>query len=134
MKLNIERLFIQIWGVTGILLIMSLIASYSMFHAKFVQEILLGYFTCLFIFSAGLFSAHWSFSKSLKAFMVTLMGGMVLRFVLIGVALFFLIRYTHFSIVFFLVTFFIFYIICQYFEIRYIHHMLSKEKKWAKSS
>ena len=60
------------------------------------------------------------------------LGGMFVRFMLIAIALFLFMKYTRIDILYFTLSFFAFYIIYQFYEIRFINMKLSKGKKWLK--
>lgn len=62
--------------------------------------------------------------------MGVVLGGMFLRFVLIGVVIYLIMRFTTINLLAFVLCFFAFYILYQVFEIRFIHIRLSKGKKW----
>ena len=129
-----KKLFWELTGVTLVILFLTLLVFSFTNSKQILPEIIYGYFVSLVIFSSGFVSIHWSLNKSIKTFMIIVLGGMFLRFVLIGLALFLLIRLTNINILFFLGSFCVFYLIYQIFEIRFINAKISKDKKWLKLS
>lgn len=129
-----KKLFLELIGKTLVTLSLSLVIIYLIKGNNVLSEVIFGYLASLIIFSSGFLSINWSLKKSLKTFMVILLGGMFLRFVLIGVILFILIRLTNMNKIFFIGSFFIFYLFYQIFEIRFINTKISKGKKWLKFS
>jgi hypothetical protein len=132
MNFNWKKFLLELIGISFVVLVLILILLQFILKINKASEIILGYFVSLFIFILGFVSINWSFKRSLKTFMGVVLGGMFLRFLLIGVVLFLLIRFTNFHILSFVLAFFIFYIIYQFYEIRFINLKLSKGKKWLK--
>ncbi len=132
MNFNWKKFILELIGISFVVLVLILILLQFILKINKASEIILGYFVSLFIFVLGFVSINWSFKRSLKTFMGVVLGGMFLRFLLIGVVLFLLIRFTNFHILSFVLAFFIFYIIYQFYEIRFINLKLSKGKKWLK--
>ncbi len=130
MTFNLKKFFLELVGISLVILLLILLVVDIIFKQDKSNEIVLGYLISLIIFVLGFVSINWAFDRSLKTFMGVVLGGMFLRFVLIGVALFLLIRFTRIHILYFVLTFFIFYIIYQFYEIRFINLKLSKGKKW----
>lgn len=130
MIFNLKKFLLELIGISLVVLILISILISLIFGLDELAEVLIGYFVSLIIFIFGFFSINWAFKKSLKTFMVTVLGGMFLRFVLIGVALFLFVRFSDIHILYFILSFFIFYIIYQIYEIRFINLKLSKGKKW----
>lgn len=124
-KFLLELVVISIIVLSLILLLLHLI-----FEDNKSSEVVIGYIASLFIFILGFLSINWAYEKPLKIFMATVLGGMFLRFVLIAVALFLFMRFTDIHILYFILSFFVFYLIYQVYEIRFINSKLSKGKKW----
>lgn len=130
MNFNLKKFLVELIGISLVVLLIILVVVHFVFKQDKSNEIFLGYLISLFIFVLGFISINWAFDRSLKTFMGIVLGGMFLRFVLIGVALFLLIRFTNIHIFSFVLAFFVFYIIYQFYEIRFINMKLSKGKKW----
>ena len=130
MNFNLKKFLVELIGISLVVLLIILVVVHFVFKQDKSNEIFLGYLISLFIFVLGFVSIDWAFNRSLKTFMGIVLGGMFLRFVLIGVALFLLIRFTTIHIFSFVLAFFVFYIIYQFYEIRFINVKLSKGKKW----
>ncbi len=130
MNFNLKKFLVELIGISLVTLLIILLIVHFVFKQEKSSEIFLGYLISLFIFVLGFVSINWAFDRSLKTFMGVVLGGMFLRFLLIGVALFLLIRFSNIHILSFVLAFFIFYIIYQFYEIRFINVKLSKGKKW----
>ena len=127
-----KKMFLEIAGITVLVLVLSLVLTFLTVGNKVLQEIIFGYLASLIIFSSGFLSINWSLKKSLKTFMGVVLGGMITRFIMIGVILYLFIRFTSLNVIYFISSFFVFYLIYQIFEIRYINTNLSKGRKWLK--
>lgn len=134
MNFKTTKFLAELIGITLVILILILAILFAFYNGQKVNEIIAGYFTSLFIFISGFFTVTWGLKKSLKTLLAIVFGGMFLRFVLIGVTLFLVMRLTDLNIMTFIVSFFVFYLIYQFYEIRYIHSKLSKGKKWLRFS
>ena len=132
MIFNYKKFLWELIGISIVVLFLILVFIYLIFGENKASEIISGYFVSLIIFLLGFFSIIWAFKKSLKVFMATVLGGIFVRFVLIAIALFLFMNYTQFDVIYFVLSFFIFYIIYQFYEIRFINIKLSKGKKWLK--
>ena len=125
-----KKLLFELIKITLVILIIGLILIFFINGKRALSEVAFGYVISLIIFSSGFVSINWSLKKSLKTFMVIVLGGMLLRFILIGVALFLLIRLTNINMIFFISSFFLFYLIFQIFEIHFFNKQLAKGNKW----
>jgi len=129
MTINPFRLYLNVFLVTCILQIFVLLAFYNINGQKYFAELLLGYFSSFLIFSSGFLSICWALKRSLKVFMGVVIGGIFAKFVLIGIVLFLLMRYSTINIFYFLITFVVFYLIYQVYEFRFINAKMGKRKK-----
>ena len=132
MNFKITKFLAELIGITLVILILILVILFASFSGQKANEIITAYFASLFIFISGFVAVIWGLKKSLKVLLIIVFGGMFLRFVLIGVTLFLVMRFTSLDIIAFIVSFFIFYLIYQFYEIRFINLKLSKGKKWSK--
>lgn len=130
MKFDLKKFLLELLGISVVVLLLTLLVVHFLLEPDRTKEIVLGCLISLAIFLAGFISINWSFGRSLKTFMGVVLGGMFFRFILIGAVLFLLIRFTKIHILSFVLAFFVFYLIYQIFEIRFIHVKLSKGKKW----
>jgi len=130
MVFNTKKFLLELIGISIVLLLLILIPIYLFSGVNRSSEIILGYVVSLLIFILGFISINWAFNKSLKIFMAIVLGGMFFRFILIAMALFLFIRFTDIHILYFILSFVIFYLIYQVYEIRFINMRLSKGKKW----
>ena len=132
MNFNIKKFLLELIGISIVVLFLILVFIFLIAGDKKFLEIISGYVVSLIIFILGFLSIIWAYNKSLKIFMTTVLGGMFVRFVLIAITLFLFMKYTGIDILYFILSFFIFYIIYQFYEIRFINMKLSKGKKWLK--
>lgn len=132
MNFNIKKFLLELIGISTVVLSLLFVLVYLLIEDNKTFEIISGYFVSLIIFILGFLSIIWALKKSLKIFMATILGGIFVRFVLIAIALFLFMKYTLFDIVYFVLSFFVFYIIYQFYEIRFINMKLSKGNKWLK--
>ena len=132
MNFNIKKFLLELIGISVVVLFLILVLLLLITGDNKFLEIISGYFVSLIIFILGFLSIIWAYNKSLKIFMTTVLGGMFVRFVLIAITLFLFMKYTGIDILYFILSFFIFYIIYQFYEIRFINMKLSKGKKWLK--
>ena len=132
MNFNIKKFLLELIGISIVVLFLILVLIFLIAGDNKFLEIISGYVVSLIIFILGFLSIIWAYNKSLKIFMTTVLGGMFVRFVLIAITLFLFMKYTGIDILYFILSFFIFYIIYQFYEIRFINMKLSKGKKWLK--
>lgn len=127
---NLKKILLELIGISFAVFALSLIVSRFVLKTDRTHEILLGFLTSFSIFISGFAATNWAFKRSMKAFMGVVLGGMFVRFLIIGAILLLLIQFTDIHIFAFVLSFFIFYIIYQFYEIRFINLRLSKGKKW----
>ena len=120
-------------GLSLVTLIIGLFIIYVLGYPQYIIEAAIGYVLCFFISASAFLSIQWGISRSLKTFMAVIMFGMVVRFILFAFALIFLMRYTSFDVTAIVVSFFIFFIIFQYFEIRFINKSITNGREIFKS-
>lgn len=130
MIFNTKKFLLELIGISVVVLILILIPIHLFLNENLISEIVYGYAVSLFIFILGFLSINWAFNRSLKTFMAIVLGGMFVRFLLIAVALFLFMRFTDIQIFYFIFSFVIFYLIYQFYEIRFINMRLSKGRKW----
>jgi len=122
--------FLKLFTISSILLFLAVLVLYYLQNGNYKNEIMLGYLGSLIIFTLGFVSACWALNKPLKTFMVVVLGGMVVKFLLLAVLIFLIMKYTNLNILYFIITFVIFYIFYQFSEFRFINENVNKGKKW----
>lgn len=123
-----RKFFLQMVVTTlGVLLVGIMVLNLFLIKVP-TNAIFYGYVVSIVIFLFSLGSIQLVRQKSLKAFMVVVVGGMFLRFLCIIAVIFILMRYFSIDIKIFLGSFIVFYLICQIFEIRLIQASLIKRK------
>lgn len=132
MNFNTKKFLLELIGISIVVLFLILVLIFLIAGDNKFPGIISGYVVSLIIFILGFLSLIWAFKKSLKVFMAMVLGGMFVRFVLIAIAFFLFMKYTGIDILYFILSFFVFYIIYQFYEIRFINMKLSKGKKWLK--
>lgn len=93
---------------------------YAYGNAQVARGVLVGCGICTANVLAGCFSVLWAFDKPQKAFLKAVFGGMVVRMALIGLTFFLLIRFTEIHIAGLTLSLFLFYVIFQVLEIRFL--------------
>ena len=77
----------------------------------------------------GYSSIRWGFGRSTKTFFLVVLGGMAMRFLVFGVALYLIWRFTHLPPLGFIISFILFYLLLQYYEVRLVTQELKNGKK-----
>ena len=86
-----------------------------------------GSFVILFAFVAN----SWAFSRSTKDFYRVVLGGMLVRFVLVGAILFVFWKFVEIDFIAFVTSFLGFYLLLHFVEIHYLQKRLVGKKKMA---
>ena len=102
---------------------------YKIERTDLIVSILFGYGAAMINIMGGFFSLKWSFKKSVKIFYLIVIGGMMARFLFIGACLGFVWFYTDLHRMAFVASLMAFYLILQFFEIRYINSELGKNRR-----
>ncbi len=123
------KFFLKLLLISCILLFLVLIISFHIQGNKFFSEISYGFCGGLIIFTLGFFSVCWSLKKSIKTFMVVVIGGIMVRFLLIAGLIFWVIRYTSYNVFVFVLSLVAFYLVLQFFEFRFFNATLKKGNK-----
>lgn len=129
MEKTAAKIVLKLFGVSLIALIIVMVLFYLMGHRELVAGILSGYVFSLVLFLLGFLSFNWAMTKPLKTLMGVVLGGMFFRFLLLGGAIFIILKYTDINVLHFVISFFFFYLIYQYIEIRFVSATISKGKK-----
>ncbi len=130
MNQNHKRFLLELFGFSLLAVVLLYVVMLLLGHSDKTAEIGFGYAISLAIFVLGFFTIVWAAKKSLKTFLGFVLGGMFVRFILLGLAIYLLMRLAKIDIVYFMVSFLIFYFICQFFEIRFINAEFFKGRKW----
>jgi hypothetical protein len=127
---NSLKYFLKLLLISSSSLFLILLVLYCLQKHNYNTEIIYGYLGSLFIFSLGFVSIVWSLKRSLKTFMSVVLGGIVVKFVLLAILIFLIMKYTNFDILYFVIIFVVFYIFYQLSEFRFINTHVRKGKKW----
>ncbi len=93
------------------------------------KSVLLGYLTSVVSIIAGYYSLQWAFNKNAKTFYIVLYGGMALRFLLFIAIMFVLyLFFPEWSLTAYVISFVVFYVLMQIFEINIINRELKRNK------
>jgi hypothetical protein len=128
------KFFTTLLGSSVIVLVTGLWLLQAVHFRVQTEEVIYGYLTSITFFFISFFSVRYAAAKPMKGFMLLILGGMFLRFILIGAVVFVCMRYFEINIKTYLVTFVIFYLIFQAFEIHLINVNLPKRIKWLPDS
>ncbi len=120
------KYFFRVFIITGLLLAGFLLILFFIDGDKNFHEIIIGFVTGLVIFFVGFLLIIWSLKKPMKIFMQVVLGGIIVKFLLIAAMIFLLIRYSNLDIIYFISSLVAFYLICQFFEFRFINANLRK--------
>jgi hypothetical protein len=115
--------------VYAFIFIIALVSS----SKNMVISITLGYVLGLLYIVAGYLSIRWAFKKKQTLFLIVILGGMAIRFILFAFVLLVLVKFTEYSLAGFLFSFFLFYLFLQIQEIRFVNSELKSRKGDAKT-
>ena len=104
--------------VSLITAIISIILFVILCHVPYLYEIIIGYIASISLFSLGIILVKIAYKKSMKTFLLFVLGWMVFRFITIGTLIFLLIHFTKINLKWFILIFFGYYICFQALEIR----------------
>ncbi|NIA31570.1 MAG: hypothetical protein GWP06_16890 [Actinobacteria bacterium] len=110
------------------LFVIGIIPSYYLGGASIAKAVLSGYIFSLFNIIFSYVSISWSFSKNSKIFFKTIYAGMALRFSGFILVLFIIYKFTKISLIAFIISFMIFYIFLQYYEIKLVNKQMQNQK------
>ena len=127
---NSLKYFLKLLLISSTSLFLILLVLYCLQKHNYNTEILYGYLGSLFIFSLGFVSIVWSLKRSLKTFMSVVLGGIAVKFVLLAILIFLIMKHTAINILYFIITFVIFYMGYQISEFQFINTYVRKGKKW----
>jgi len=109
-----------------------LVALYPLFRIggkALVGATFLGFALSLINTIFGYSSIRWGFGRSTKTFFLVVLGGMAMRLVVFGLALYLIWRFTHLPLLGFIISFILFYLLLQYYEVRLVTQELRNGKK-----
>ena len=133
-KKNHLNFILTLFFISGIVLVLTISAFKYFFRINNITELIYGYLGSFVIFVLGFISICWALRKSLKTFMSVVLGGMVVKFLLLAALTFLVMKYTNLNIHYFIITFALYYLFYQLFEFRFINKNLKKGKKWGVST
>ncbi len=101
---------------------------YAYADAAAIWGVVLGCGICVLNALAGCTSAVWAFEKPHKVFVRTLFGGMAVRLLAMGLVFFLLIKFTGVHVLGLAISLFLFYVLFQVLEIRFLMgHLPARE-------
>ena len=115
---------IVVW--TCLVFIVGILPVYRWGGTALANAVWAGFWISLFNILFSYFSISWSFQKPIKTFYSIIFAGMAVRLILFAVG-FFVIHRSGYPVFGFVISFFIFYILLQYYEIQYINQQLSSK-------
>ncbi len=115
-------------GASLFILIVSL-PVYKLLGLNKLLAFLWGAFFSLFITAFAFAVNSWAFRFGGKSFYRVVLGGMFLRFLIVGIVLFGVWRYTQLHLITFLISLMAFYVLFQAIEIRYFQKNLLKKNR-----
>jgi hypothetical protein len=127
---NSYKFIIELVVITAIILAIGIVILYLAGEYDKRFEVFTGFFLSLVLFIPGFLVLQWAMGKSDKIFLGALSGGMFIRFILIAILIFFIVRFTKLNLFMTMISLFLFYIVCQFYEIRLIAKIMFKGKKW----
>lgn len=128
------KFYLKLFSISSILILLTVLVLYYFQKGNYKTEIILGYLGSLVIFTLGFVSIVWSIRRSLKTFMSIVFGGIVVKFLLLAVLTYLIMKHTNLDIFYFIITFVVFYILYQFSEFRFINAYVRKGKKWREFS
>ncbi|GEM_PF-1049780 len=117
--------------ITAIILTLGMVLLYLTGEYDKRFEVFTGFILSLILFISSFLALQWAFKKSDKVFLGALTGGMFIRFIIIALLIFLIVRFTKLDLFITMISLFIFYIICQFYEIRLIAKIMFKGKKFS---
>ena len=126
---NLYKFFLKLFFLTCISLILILSINYQIQQTKHFYEIISGYVVSILVFLGGVISIQWSFKKSIKVFMSVVLGGIIVRFLVIAIIIYLILKYTTLHIIYFIITFVFFYLVFQFFEFQFINKKIKKANR-----
>ncbi|MDA0745806.1 MAG: hypothetical protein O2954_04760 [bacterium] len=99
------------------------LAAYPLYvygNSSIVRAAVVGCALCTINVLAGCLSAVWAVEKSQQVFLKTLFGGLTVRLLGLGLIFFLLIKFTSVHVVGLTLSLFVFYVVFQVLEIRFL--------------
>lgn len=126
---NSTKFIVELIVITAIILSlgMALLFLTGEYDKRF--EVFTGFFMSLILFISSFLVLQWAMKKSDKIFLGALTGGMFVRFILIAILIFIIVRFTKLDLFMTMISLFLFYIVCQIYEIRWLVKIMFKGKK-----
>lgn len=127
---NSYKFILELIAITAVILTIGIIILYFMGEYDRRFEVFTGFVLSLILFVFSFIVLQWAMKKSDKVFLGALTGGMFIRFILIAILIFFIVRFTKLDLFVTMISLFLFYIVCQIYEIRWLAKIVFKGKKW----
>lgn len=90
--------------------------------------VIYGFLVSLLNIASAFFSLRWAFYKSNTTFFAVVLGGMGARALVLCAALFFVWKFTQIPFIGFIVSLFVFYLLLQFIEVRFIQKNIAGRK------
>jgi len=121
------RSFIPICGTTFLLFVVSLYPTFHFGGWVWVKGVMFGYLLSLLNILFSLLSIQRAFQKSIKTFYAIVLGGMMLRLFVFAAMIYLIWHFKLANVMAFIISFMIFYLFLQIFEIRSINKELKSK-------
>jgi len=128
---NSKKFIFELIVITAIILSVGMVLLYLMGEYDKRFEVFTGFLLSLILFISSFRVLQWALNKSDKIFLGALTGGMFVRFILIAILIFIIVRFTKLNLFMTMISLFIFYMICQFYEIRWLVKIMFKGKRWS---
>jgi hypothetical protein len=115
-----------LWTLAAFLL--ALYPIHRLFGLPVLKTVVIGYLLSLTNIITAYISIRWAFGRKSRDFFAVVMGGMAFRLILFTATLFFILRFTSLPLLGFIISFMIFYVFLQFYEIRLVNQELTKTK------
>jgi hypothetical protein len=122
-----KKLFTQVSLISVCILVISILIFYFL-KIEYLAELLWGCAINLVLFVIWQLLLSWALQRPLKTLLTVIMGGLFGRFIVIGIIIFILIKFSHLNVRYFLISVLGFYLVTHIFEIRF-YKLMSAQKK-----
>lgn len=123
------KVFFRILVFAFLMCILTLTIDFLVFDSAYIREIAYGFISSLLLFSFSFFSIRWGSRQRVQILLAIIMGGMFLRFLVIGVFFYLLHLFTSLNIKLFVAIFVLFFLLSHIFELYYAISTISSKRK-----
>jgi hypothetical protein len=122
--------FLKIMGITtGIAWGIMAIPFYYLAEPVIVWGVLVGCILAAFCFATGFYAVCRSFQRSLRILMIVILGGMLVRLVMLGAIFVLLVNLTSLHVTSFLVSLLGFYVVYLIIELYFVNNRLYRQEE-----